>query len=157
MTNGNDKGALGGKINMHLVAIMFLDTNGLSQHRLSFCARSGSHPVFLQKMRTLRSVSLGNWNSCGNASEEAFVISYEGQREKLWSPHRFQPHPTRFFSEWTPLMHGTKRVLWQSCHQRTAAMFLILLNTAEYWASEKGISSEKMGRPLNTWIGNPVS
>lgn len=38
--------------------------------------------MFLGKMRTLRSVSLGNRNSCSDAFEQAFVTCYFLQRKE---------------------------------------------------------------------------
>lgn len=112
----------------------------------------------------LRSVSPGNWNSCGDAFEEAFVISYKGQREKLQSPQRFHPHPTRFFS--------VSELLWclvqKTCSQRAAirgkpgqwqhfwSCWTLCAETG-YWASQKGITCEKMGLLLNICIGDLVS
>lgn len=61
-------------------------------------SRSGSAPVLLGKMRTSRSVSLATETAVGDAFQEAFVILYKGQQEKLLNLHKgFTPTPQDFF------------------------------------------------------------
>lgn len=143
---------------------MFIETNGLSQRWMAFfCVQKWECACAFGEDENFKVSVTGNRNGCGWCFSGSLCYSLQRTAGKIAkSPQRFHPHPTRFF----PVSELHWCVVKRTCCSQRAAIrgkpgqsrclgsCGMLCAEARYWASEKGISCEKMGVRLTTCMGD---